>query len=118
MNKKTKTKIGFSSNLTSSMDFNNLDDIRKAGFIGFKTMQELSVDSSRLPAVKGVYLVLNLDKEIPAYLEVGTGGHFKGKNPNVSLAELKANWVDKTLVVYIGKAGGDSSSATFWFWAR
>ena len=94
------------------MDFNNIEDIEKAGFVGFKTMQELFVDSSQLPTIKGVYLVLNLDKTPPAFMPTGSGGHFKGRNPNVSMAELKANWVDKTLVVYIGKAGSDSSSAT------
>ena len=94
------------------MNFNNIDDIKKAGFVGFKTMQELFVDSSQLPAIKGVYLVLNLDKKIPSYLQIGTGGHFKGKNPNVSIQELKNNWVDKTIIVYIGKAGSDTSSAT------
>jgi hypothetical protein len=94
------------------MDFNNIDEIKKAGFIGFKTMQELFADSSQLPAEKGVYLILNLDKNHPTYLPIGTGGHFKGKNPNVSIDELSRNWVEKTIVVYIGKAGSESSSAT------
>jgi hypothetical protein len=94
------------------MNFNNIDDIKKAGFIGFKTMRELFVDSSQLPVIKGVYLVLNLDTKTPSYLQVGSGGHFKGKNPNVTISELKSNWVDKTIVVYIGKAGSDTSSAT------
>lgn len=94
------------------MDCNDIDSIKKTGFAGFKTMQELFVDDSQLPTIKGVYLVLNLDKTPPEFLKTGTGGHFKGKNPNVSPLELKANWVDKTLVVYIGKAGSDSSSAT------
>lgn len=94
------------------MNFNNIDDINKAGFVGFKTMQELFADSSQLPSIKGVYLVLNLDTKTPSYLQVGTGGHFKGKNPNVTIQELKNNWVDKTIVVYIGKAGSDTSSAT------
>ena len=94
------------------MNFNNIDDIKKAGFVGFKTMQELFVDSSQLPAIKGVYLVLNLDTKTTSYLQVGTGGHFKGKNPNITIQELKNNWIDKTIVVYIGKAGSDTSSAT------
>ena len=37
-------------------------------------------------------------------MAVGTGGYFKGKNPNVTLSELNANWVENTKVVYIGKA--------------
>ena len=94
------------------MNFNNIDDIKKAGFVGFKTMQELFGDSSQLPAIKGVYLVLNLDTKAPSYLQVGSGGHFKGKNPNITIPELKSNWVDKTIVVYIGKAGRETSSAT------
>ena len=94
------------------MTFNDIDEIKKAGFTGFKKMSELFADSSALPRTKGVYLVLNLSNKAPELATVGTGGHFKGKNPNVSIGELKANWVDKTIVVYIGKAGSDTSSST------
>lgn len=94
------------------MNFNNIDELKKVGFQGFRTMQQLFVDSSQLPAIKGVYLVLNLDKKIPSFLQVGCGGHFKGRNPNVSIEELERNWIDNTLVVYIGKAGSDNGSAT------
>lgn len=93
------------------MDFKDIEQIKKAGFTGFKTMKELFIDSSAIPKIKGVYLVLNLTKK-GEFLTAGTGGHFKGKNPNVSVSELKANWVDDTIVVYIGKAGKDGSSAT------
>ena len=44
-------------------------------------------------------------------MPVGTGGHFKRKDPNVSIDVLKLNWVD-SLVVYIGQAGGGASNAT------
>jgi len=94
------------------MDFNNIDDIKKAGFTGFKKMSELFIDSSSVPKSKGVYLVLNPNFKKAEYLQIGTGGHFKGKNPNVTLDELKSNWVDNSLVVYIGKAGSETSSAT------
>ena len=100
------------SSRIGNMNFNNIDYIKKAGFEGFKTMKELFEDSSQLPAIKGVYLILNLDTKTPSYLQVGTGGHFKGKNPNITIPELKSNWVDKTIVIYIGKAGSDTSSAT------
>lgn len=93
------------------MNFNNIDEIKKEGFTGFKKMSELIIDSSLIPKTKGVYLVLCLDNK-PEFLSIGTGGHFKGKNPNVSVNELKTNWVDKTIVVYIGKAGKDGSKAT------
>lgn len=94
------------------MDFNNIDDIKKAGFTGFKKMSELFIDSSSIPKIKGVYLVLNPNFKKAEYLQIGTGGHFKGKNPNVTLDELKSNWVDNSLVVYIGKAGSETSNAT------
>jgi hypothetical protein len=45
-------------------------------------------------------------------LSEGTGGHFKGQDPNVSLSELKDNWVEGTPVIYIGKAGGAGNTAT------
>jgi hypothetical protein len=94
------------------MDFNNIDSIKKEGFSGFKTMSELFIDDSSIPKIKGVYLVLHVNGKKPDFLPTGTGGHFKGKDPNVSLDELRSNWVDNSLVVYIGKAGGATSSAT------
>lgn len=94
------------------MDFNNIEHIKEAGFLGFKSVRELMVDCSEIPTIKGVYLVLNIDKYPPSYLEVGTGGHFKGKNPNVSHDRLRDNWVENTIVLYIGKAGGDTRGAT------
>lgn len=94
------------------MDFNNIEAIKSSGFIGFRKMSELFVDSSSIPKIRGVYLVLNPNYQNPEYLQTGTGGHFKGKNPNVLLEELHSNWVENSLVVYIGKAGGEGSGAT------
>ena len=93
------------------MTFNDIGEIKKAGFTGFVSMKQLFLDSSVLPAIKGVYMVLNLDMNLHDFLPVGSGGYFKGKNPNVSISELKANWVENTIVVYIGKAGKDGSAA-------
>jgi hypothetical protein len=93
------------------MDFIDIEQIKRIGFSGFKTMKELFADNSVIPKTKGIYLVLNLIKK-GEFLKIGTGGHFKGKNPNVSISELKENWVENTIVVYIGKAGKDGSSAT------
>jgi len=75
-------------------------------------MSELFEDSSAISRIKGVYLVLYLETNPPAFLQTGSGGFFKGKDPNVSIEELKDNWVDDTIVVYIGKAGKDGSNAT------
>ena len=94
------------------MKFTSIEEIRKVGFVGFKKMSELFEDSSAIPRIKGVYLVLYLEPKPPAFLQTGSGGFFKGKDPNVSIVELKDNWVDDTLVVYIGKAGKDGNNAT------
>lgn len=93
------------------MNFNEIEQIKKFGFTGFKKMGELFINSSSIPKTKGVYLILNTERKSD-FLTVGTGGYFKGKNPNVSIPELKSNWVDNTIVVYIGKAGKEGSSAT------
>jgi len=69
-------------------DFNNIIQIKQAGFEGFKTKGELFIDSSYVPKVKGVYFVL-FQSSKPSFLEVGTGGFFKGNNPNISLEILK-----------------------------
>lgn len=94
------------------MTFNEINEIKTAGFVGFKKMSELFMDNSMLPKTKGVYLVLHPLAISPELLEKGTGGYFKGKNPNVSVDELYANWVEKALIVYIGKAGKQGSKAT------
>ena len=86
------------------MVFKDLEEIKKEGFVGFKRIKELCFNSSILPDCNGVYLILNIDNKPGDFFEVGSGGHFKGKNPNVSLEELKSNWVDDTKVIYIGKA--------------
>lgn len=96
------------------MNFNNINKIKAAGFVGFKEMGELFLDSSILPRSKGVYLILYLDSKPPQFLVVGSGPSLykKKTNPNVSISELKSNWVEKTIVIYIGKAGKNGSNVT------
>jgi hypothetical protein len=92
--------------------FKDIDEIKKAGFQGFRKMSELFINSSAIPKAKGVYMILYTGKDEPKFLRKGTGGFFKGKDPNISIEELKRNWVPDTLVVYIGKAGKEGSNAT------
>ena len=82
------------------------------GFEGFIGMGKLmSGSKSMIPAQMGVYVVLRECNTIPKFLAEGTGGFFKGETPNVSIDELKSNWVKDTSIVYIGKAGSMGSTA-------
>jgi hypothetical protein len=58
------------------MTFNDIEEIKKAGFTGFKKMSDLFLDSSMLPDSNGVYLVLNSYNKQGEFLTVGSGGHF------------------------------------------
>ena len=86
--------------------------LMQQGFEGFVTIDKLKSDPYQIPTKQGVYVVLLPQDSKPAFLENGTGGFFKDKNPNVPISELKANWVNNTDIIYIGKAGGSSSRAT------
>lgn len=94
------------------MKFKTVKELKDLGFIGFKSMRELFDDCTVISKARGVYMVLYVAKELPSFVNVGSGGHFKGKDPNVLTEVLKDEWVDDTIVVYIGKAGKDGSKAT------
>jgi excinuclease UvrABC nuclease subunit len=85
------------------MSFTNVESIKAAGFTGFKTVEELRNNKSLIPKEQGVYLILH-SNPIYTFIETGTGGFFKGRNPNVGIATLEENWIENTPVVYIGKA--------------
>jgi len=92
--------------------FKDLQKIKDLGFIGFKTVEELMKDNSSIPNERGIYLIINPECSKNDFIIKGDGGFFKGKDPNVSINELSLNWVDDCHVLYIGQAGGASSSAT------
>ncbi len=96
------------------MRFETIEDLKKAGFEGFKPVCELYNNDKKkdIPNVKGIYMVVYPVEVKPEFLTKGTGGFFKGTDPNVSIEELEHNWVEKTSVVYIGQAGGNGSKAT------
>ena len=58
---------------------------------------------------KGVYVVIANDTKTPKFINPGSGGFFKGRDPNVEIKELEENWVkfsDKDdKILYIEKAG-------------
>jgi hypothetical protein len=94
------------------MNFNSIPDIKKNGFSGFKSVNELWADRSSIPKIKGVYLVIDPNYSKTEFLQTGVGGFFKGKDPNVSVEQLKINHVENSRIIYIGKAGSPTGKAT------
>jgi hypothetical protein len=92
------------------MNFNTKQDLIDSGFEGFVSIKDLWIDKSMIPKEMGVYMILNTKNDVE-FINPGVGGFFKGKDPNVDILTLKEKYV-KSLVVYIGKAGGSSSKAT------
>ena len=94
------------------VDFNDINELKKFGFMGFKSVAELNLNPNLLPAQMGVYLVLNFSDQKVNFLTKGVGGFFKGKDPNLPIFDLESNWVEKCRTVYIGKAGSLNGNAT------
>jgi len=95
------------------IDFNKISDLKAADFVGFETVQHLrETHLHSVPMLAGVYMVLASPPSRPQFLTKSVGGHFKGQDPTVSIAELRTNWVEGAIVLNIGKAGGSGSSAT------
>ena len=75
---------------------------RDSSFSSPVRIADLRTHMSQIPEEQGIYLVLRRSKDAPVFLPVGSGGHYKGKNPNVPIAELEGNWIPGEEIVYIG----------------
>ena len=95
-----------------NMNIENIKSIKNSGFSGFKKISELKLNTSLIPKIKGVYLVLCPDNTKIEFVEKGTGGFFKDKNPNIIVIDLQKIWIESARIIYIGKAGGSNSKAT------
>jgi len=81
--------------------------LEKCGFSGFVMISKLLRSSFReIPEVPGIYCVLRPDLMAPRFRERSSGGHFKRKDPTVSVRVLEEKWVENSLFLYFGKAGG------------
>jgi hypothetical protein len=81
-----------------------LEQLHTHGFQGFLPITDITSNYALVPKVRGIYIVLKIDGNAK-FRAIGSGGHFRKKDPNVTLEVLKAKWVDTTPIVYIGKAG-------------
>lgn len=94
------------------LDFKSIDNLRRNGFSGFVSVAALRQDLTPIPDIRGVYMVVRQIGSRPQFRATGSGGHYKGTDPNVPNEELRKNWVEETCVLYIGKAGDEHSQAT------
>ena len=98
-----KTQRAVSDQLAS------IPGLRRLGFEGCRTVASLRNEGlDGVPEEPGVYLIIRTNAVPPRFRKVGTGGHFKRKNPNVPLSRLEEEWVEGALVLYIGQAGSKS----------
>lgn len=95
-----------------AIDWASLASLEDYGFEGFVPIRELRFAREKIPGVRGVYVLLRVRHDEPRFVAAGTGGHFKGKDPNVAEPVLLASWVADVQVVYIGKAGDPGKRAT------
>jgi hypothetical protein len=87
------------------MRFDSIDYLKEIGFVGFRSIKDLTTNSTDISDESGVYLVLYLSGERPDFVPTGVGGFYKENDPNMSIAELESRWVEDTVVIYIGQTG-------------
>lgn len=86
--------------------FKSIASLKKNGFVGFVSVKELQEDCTCIPKEMGIYLVVLPNQQIPRFIKNGPAGFRGGRDPNVTLKVLCENWVNGTVVLYVGKAGG------------
>lgn len=94
------------------LDFKSIDNLRRNGFSGFVSVGALRQDLTPIPDIRGVYMVVRQIGNRPQFRATGSGGYYKGEDPNVPIEVLRMNWVEETCILYIGKAGDEHSHAT------
>ncbi len=82
----------------------DITKLKEEGCSGFVSVKALTENLEIVPRCSGVYYILRTSTNAPSFLKVGSGGHFKAKNPNVEISKLENNWVEGTQILYIGKA--------------
>ncbi len=76
--------------------------LKELGFRGFVSVERLRSRHDDVPNAPGVYLVVTVSLSAPAFLKVGSGGHFKQRNPNEPIERLKREWVKGAVILYVG----------------
>ena len=80
----------------------NRKTLKDDGFAGFRPLGDLEIN--RIPQHQGLFAVVRPEGFEPRPLAKSTAGVFKKKNPSLPRADLLAEWVPDTDVLFIGKA--------------
>jgi len=93
--------------------FDDILSLKKAGFQGFRPIHVLRETRFEcVPDKTGVYVVVRNSDQPVTFLRRSPAGHFKGRDPTVPIEKLQSEWVEGTVTLYIGKAGGTEQNAT------
>ncbi len=80
-------------------------DLEPLGFVGFETVRTmLATRCANVPSIPGVYAVTRARSNPPRFRTRSVGGWFKGQDPTVPVAVLRARWLEESDILYIGKA--------------
>jgi len=102
-----------SSHHRDLMIMTDREQLQQDSFVGFLSIGELKNHSlNQIPNEPGVYVIFRESDQEVEFLKRSTGGHFKGKDPTVSVSDHRNAWVNDTSILYIGKAGCSEGSAT------
>lgn len=84
----------------------SLNGLADIGFKGFYKVEDLTDNQARdnITNLPGIYVVVGESIGLPKFLSNNPGGRHKRKDPSVSIKDLQKKWVDKSSVLYIGKA--------------
>jgi len=78
------------------------DKIKWSKFISFMELEKGGLDN--IPTKSGVYSIWRSQKDKIEFIERGTGGRFKDKDPNVPVNTLQEKLVDDAKILYLGKS--------------
>lgn len=91
------------------IDWTSISSLKYYGFKGawpvtdFRGFIDNGTLNQRVPAESGVYVVFCMADSQPSFIKIGTGGLYKGKDPNVNITMLEDKWVAGAPVIYIGR---------------
>lgn len=87
--------------------------LKAAGFKGFRSVASLQVSyAMEVPNSPSLYVLCRAGGRKPRFLAANPGGHFKGRDPTVPIAQLEERWISGAYVLYVGKAGSEKGGAT------